>query len=423
MIGETLETLLTDVLNIKQKYEEKGNNEGINFNVFEVINLRTQEVRLHSKFLAELLNPNGSHGQREKFLELFVKCCNIEEFEVKGAQVFVEAYIGEVTETTGGRLDIYLTDRKGNAIVIENKIYAKDQENQLLRYHNHLIDCHKSSVGNLLYLNLYGGEPDESSVGELKQGEEYNIISYQYDILEWLKECISYSKEAPLLREGITHYFNLIKSLTGQSINEEMNNSIAKEILSDPKKVESALQISNSIIEVKAQIQFNFWEKLRARFVSAGIKGINYEIDKNRVVQFCSKKNDEIGFFILIKHSKTLKVYFGVELNDPVYFGFFLDKNDEGGISSEKKYKGLVNEVYDIDNRYVNNDWWLGYQYFESEENSNSQLDFRSFNDEIIFKLCDDDFMDAIVDELFTKSLSDMKKMEEKLKDGINSVL
>ena len=42
------------------------------FNIFDVLNLRTSEVRTHSAFLAELLNPNGNHGLGDRFLRVFI---------------------------------------------------------------------------------------------------------------------------------------------------------------------------------------------------------------------------------------------------------------------------------------------------------------------------------------------------------------
>ena len=49
---------------------------GENFNVFRVLGLESREVRMHSAFLGELLNPAGSHGLGATFLELFVELMN-----------------------------------------------------------------------------------------------------------------------------------------------------------------------------------------------------------------------------------------------------------------------------------------------------------------------------------------------------------
>ena len=55
------------------------------FNVFEILKLSTSEVRTHSAFIAELLNPRGSHGQQDKFFKLFID-------EICSYQIFSEDY-------------------------------------------------------------------------------------------------------------------------------------------------------------------------------------------------------------------------------------------------------------------------------------------------------------------------------------------
>ena len=49
------------------------------FNIFNVVGLRTDEVRLHSALIAELLNPKGSHGSSFHFLQAFLEQLGIEE--------------------------------------------------------------------------------------------------------------------------------------------------------------------------------------------------------------------------------------------------------------------------------------------------------------------------------------------------------
>ena len=66
-----LEKLLIQVSAISKKYENAAKLTGENFNIFDVLKLSTSEVRTHSAFLAELLNPEGSHGQGDIFLRLF----------------------------------------------------------------------------------------------------------------------------------------------------------------------------------------------------------------------------------------------------------------------------------------------------------------------------------------------------------------
>ncbi len=51
--------LLDLVTHTDTKYKEIDKVTGFNFNVFEILGLSTSEVRLHSSFIAQLLNPKG----------------------------------------------------------------------------------------------------------------------------------------------------------------------------------------------------------------------------------------------------------------------------------------------------------------------------------------------------------------------------
>ena len=59
------------LINEKARHEELRKR-GESFNVFDILGLSTNEVRLHSAFLAELLNPNGTHGLGSQFLFAFI---------------------------------------------------------------------------------------------------------------------------------------------------------------------------------------------------------------------------------------------------------------------------------------------------------------------------------------------------------------
>ena len=68
--------ILNQVRIVSQKIKEQRKEKferGENYNIFNDLGFMSDEVHLHSMFLANLLNPKGSHGQRGKFLEAFLK--------------------------------------------------------------------------------------------------------------------------------------------------------------------------------------------------------------------------------------------------------------------------------------------------------------------------------------------------------------
>jgi len=243
-----LELLLTQISNINNRYEENKKLSGEEFNIFNLLNLSTDEIT-HSKIIATLLNPKGMHGKDNKFLELFLKCTGIKDFCIDNVVTVTEKFIGPVSKdyTTGGRIDIVLTNKLNKQIFIENKIYAEDQPNQLLRYNN------ENPNAILLYLTLSGDDPSEYSIG--KTGNiKYNNISYKEHILKWLELCKREATDNPLLRETLTQYIVLIKELTSQTRSEEMNKEFLDIILKDADNILATFIVSENIKKVKYQI-------------------------------------------------------------------------------------------------------------------------------------------------------------------------
>ena len=226
---------------IKEQRIEKFER-GENYNIFNDLGFISDEVHLHSMFLANLLNPKGSHGQRGKFLEVFLKMLQKSfpaisadslELDTAIASVEVEKFIGRQTDSEGGRIDIYLTDGK-HSIIIENKIYAGDQYHQMLRYWNYGLsqkgnDTEKSFV--LIYLTLDGCSPSKESLGEDLKENDIVCLSYKSDIRGWLDRCVELASRTPLVRETINQYISTIDILTNNVMedNKELFDILSKE--------------------------------------------------------------------------------------------------------------------------------------------------------------------------------------------------
>ena len=401
--------LLNRIYDITKKYEDIELISGSRFNLFNVLNITSDEVRLHSKFIAELLNPVGTHGQGDIFLDLFVKYLNIKGFDYVSAKVEVEKFIGPVTGETGGRIDIYIYDKNNHAIVIENKVFAHDQKNQLVRYHNFSKD-------NVLYLCLFGDPPSENSYGNLKPNEDFRIISYSYEIISWLEKCRKEAVEFPLLREGITHYINLVKQLTGQSKNQAMINEITKIFASSVQNMKSVTQIEHGIVEAKIKIQWDFWKALRNRFeleqylelISSDSKFITE--DNVRGFYTKSRNRDKYyGVWFRVYQKQEVTIHFGVEIENEIYYGFTMEKNGKGNISALPEnlhYRELVQKVSP---KYQSNQWWIGWKY------PPKKLDFLDFSNENVYSLADKEIMTATVDEIVKESVEHIKELQRLL--------
>jgi len=316
--------LLSQITAIRKQYEKIAELTGENFNIFKILNLTTNEVRTHSAFIAELLNTNGSHGKKETFLKLFIDQMKIEDFTSEGARIKVEQYLGNISadNTEGGYIDILVVDKNNHAIIIENKIYAGDQKCQLLRYYNYGNSNHANNF-KLFYLTLDGKEAldyskkevvedldgkkaSDNSKKELVENQDYVRISYAKDILTWLEQCKEKSVNQPLLRETLTQYIYLVKYLTGQTTNNQMNTDIVEKIVGDKNHLISLFTINKN--EIINEVKRKLIERLKLQ-----LKNIAEEFHLELVdEEFTFDTNDPFVCFNLRDHSiKGYSIDFG----------------------------------------------------------------------------------------------------------------
>lgn len=258
-----MQTLLKKIGEIQKKQtikQTEGSRRGENFNVFNVLGLWSEEVKLHSAMLAELLNPEGSHGCGEAFLKIFIeKVLKIEIIDATNllskSVTTTEYYISRINNegTEGGRIDILIDIPRESGIpslIIENKIYAGDQSNQLLRYYKFAkTKYHSSENFKILYLTLWGSCASTISTGK-DFSFDYTRISYAKNIIKWLEQCASFAYDKPKVRETIIQYKHLLTQITEYSMNE--NNKIVEEIASQDEYLKNAILIcsyQNDIIK------------------------------------------------------------------------------------------------------------------------------------------------------------------------------
>ena len=284
---------LLPLYHAEQERLKKEKEEGKCFNVFSALNMCSDEVHLHSRLLATLLNPKSSHGLENEFLKSFLIALGLpEDYIAYCKEQIVERSIGEVTETTGGRIDIILEDGK-HAVIIENKIYAGDQPNQLLRYHNYGVETFGENNFKLVYLTLYGSDPSASSLGE--GNFEFIKLSYAQDILKLLEKLVKPQPVKPV-HHTIKDYITIIKQLTHQDMDTKYQQSIIEEAI----KYDN-IEVTSKLLLLQKQIG----DKLRRDYIIKPLKdlGFNERQDDNGALwrSLNSKKNH----FIVIKTDKA----------------------------------------------------------------------------------------------------------------------
>ena len=225
---------------LEQAQQEERNRKGENFNLFSILSIERYELK-PSALIANLLDPKGSHGCGDAFLRAFF------EIALKGTAYPFESstpldsrtehYTGPIAGDTGGRIDI-LVKSSHYGLIIENKIYAGDQDKQLIRYDNYGKEIFGADGYLLVYLTLYGYDASKESTAT-KSAEEvgYLRLSYAEDILRWLEQCARLAYDKPLVRESLNQYIRTIKQLTYQDMNEENIQQIIDLAIDHPEVV------------------------------------------------------------------------------------------------------------------------------------------------------------------------------------------
>ena len=232
---EKLESMLKQIKVLNDKLEIKklrGNND---YNLFLALLDINDEVRLHSRFIYSLLDPNSLHYQKELFLELFIKACRLEDLglDPQNAKVYKEYE----------NIDIYITDGTKH-IILENKINAGDQEAQIKRY---IKTVQKENDGEaeiyVLFLSPQGREPSDYSLSGLKIGDgkildkngdetaKFKAISYDKEITAWLDLCLEETGNLTNLATVISQYKNVIEKIYGKYKGLEMDTEEISKII------------------------------------------------------------------------------------------------------------------------------------------------------------------------------------------------
>jgi hypothetical protein len=227
-----LERLLQQVIQINRKHAVTAQDERRAFNVFSMLRPEDDEVNLHSRFLFELLNSQGTHGMGTAFLERFLAQAGLTEFDVTTATVQREYQ----------SMDIFIANTSRQAIILENKIYAPDQPKQLQRYYKAVRREGYKDVF-VLYLTPYGDSPGAESAGNLD--EEIIALSYADDVRDWLTECIEVAAPYPVIRETLVQYQRLVEGLTGQAGGRRLMD--VKALLKDEETVTAAISIGQAL--------------------------------------------------------------------------------------------------------------------------------------------------------------------------------
>ena len=221
------------------------------FNLFTITRIERAEVNTHSAMIAELLNPEGRHGQGVRFLELFLSTMDFKhECSLTEARVYKEQ-----TFAGFGRVDVVIHLRD-HLILLENKIDAPDGNKQLKRYDD--IGKASGKKWQLWYLTKKGTDAHANS----HHGVSYRRLSYQEQILDWLEQCVIFSGKRPALQHALIQYKNLVQKITGRAMTHTTRNALV-DLLTAGDNLQAAEAIAQALPHAKGVVLFGFFRTVQ----------------------------------------------------------------------------------------------------------------------------------------------------------------
>ncbi len=311
------------------------------FNVFELCGVWSTEMR-HSAILAYLLNPQSSHKFGTAFLKKFYEQIGLNHFTTEGSHVETELSFDN------GRMDIVILNNHNQTVVIENKIYAKDQKEQLGRYQKWLKGKGQFA---LLYLTLDGHEASEKDV-------DYLRISYRNDILQWLDKCINITtqeKKNTFATTTLTQYKELIMCLTKTDITQEEKEKVAKCTTANFQTYKTAALIAKAQNIIHEEILKQIVQET-TNDISAGKEPgipqyIKYSTNQLSQARFAEFSYDDKNYKIIFEFQQGnyTQLFYGLHdlkgkkrLDNRPYDGVNIDLPE--GINSTKIKVGIPND-------------------------------------------------------------------------------
>lgn len=318
-----MENLLKELIKNVQIFQKNKDKKDYvySYNVFSVLNIENREI-YHSRFLADLLNPKGKHNHGSQFLEIFLK--DILKLFIN-SELLHNTIVTTEEVTNYGNLDISLKN-KDFYIIIENKVWAGDQEAQLYRYSNTSFNGRSPQ---LVYLTPNGVPPSKNSLGNLINEEDVLKISYKQHIINWIENCKK-NLQNENIHNILSQYIETIKFEKDDIMEIEIKNEEIKDYLLLQKSLNLAL------------------DKKRNELLNSFFSKLNENLNNENALH--SYQTNSKSIYIYFTDNKF---YYGIGFDKVgLYLGYYNEKTDYTKVQW-KEFVEQNKNFHDKNLRYV----------------------------------------------------------------------
>jgi len=391
--------LLSKTATLASKYHQVNEVPG-DYNLIKIFFNGTEEVSLHTKFIYDLINPDGTHAMGDIFLNKFIRILggDVDGFNADNCKVLRE----------DSKIDILIkTDCA--AIIIENKPNWGDQPKQIERYYKKVIDQGIAAENiRIIYLTRDGRAPSENSRGTIPL-HKIKTCSYEKEILEWIDACLEEVDQNTFIHVALLQYREIVEELTGKIKLETLTMDLVNMLREDADKFSAALSLNQVVNQAKIEVQLEFWGKLERSLARKELEthaNPDVYFSRQKVTAFYEGNRNTIWYGISIpmeSFASVNEIAYRIEIDHEgkVWHGFWYNHDN---VQDPKDIGDLKEKVKELTPDLDSGDWWL--------TNEKLDIDFRDFNSETTRALIESGDIENYTRELANKIANDIQKYQ-----------
>lgn len=263
------------------------------FNIFKILNIAHDETKLHTPFLAGLFRSNGTHAQGTLFVREFLsQFTTPDQLPTYVFDRFDDSYICREEEFVheSGRMDIVIERLTGErekrfCVVVENKIFAGEQQDQLDRYSQYL-DRHDVPETRKFLVYLHAREESHRPrSGANVPRDRLKVLRYQDHMARIFRKCLQDNMiKAFNVRDVVAQYLAVIEQI-GADMPEMPTGSVFN-FWTNPERWVDTKVAARELQQVVPEVRKAFFKTVGERLLTErGNPNLEYWLEKGEIKQ------------------------------------------------------------------------------------------------------------------------------------------
>lgn len=371
---------LDSIEEVVRLYRESHQKPAVSYNIFRVLEVAEREVMI-CRVLADLLNPSGTHGNGEKYLESFLS--HVLGMKHVTGDILKETHVYKEYPISGERrIDIVI--RSSHFFIpIEVKIHASDQPCQCFDYYQYAAREYPDA--KVVYLTKTGYMPSDKSMcsslhTDRLPEDKILCISFCTDIRLWLENILE--DETGVMKYILSQYLEVIKDYTNMP-DENLLKEISERMLEKEEYFRTGLQIASSANMAKGRLIYKVFEEFEKQMKP--LLG-TYHLEKEENFSWYIYEKEASERFYTVREGTTypginyvvkdavlpddIQLWFRIEVDHNLFAGFCLfDPHKKGELGTgdqqdeiDDALKAEVRKYLNVDS--IENDfWWCLWRY------------------------------------------------------------